>query len=86
MSDGRCHDLTHPHGFKGECIGPHHVIDGLSSDNNITPFLEWPIGLRGKLVDEIMRKADILASEGSIEQAEGMYDVGNYILTGLWEW
>ena len=53
---------------------------------NIDPFSAWPKGIRAKLVEEIMRKADILADEGSIEKAEGMYDVGIYILTGSWEW
>ena len=63
------------------------MSDNLSPSNKkIDPFSAWTNSVRAKLVEEIMRQADFISSEGSLEKAEGMYDVGKYILTGSWEW
>jgi hypothetical protein len=41
---------------------------------------------RIKLAEGIMKEADFISEEGSMEEAKGMYYVGQYIETGMWPW
>jgi len=50
------------------------------------PTLVWPNVVRVKLIEEIMKNADFLTSEGSPEEAKGVYYVGQYLKIGMWPW
>lgn len=49
------------------------------------PFLAWPEGVRAELVEEILKRADLLADEGSIEESAATWHVARYIETGEWD-